>query len=62
MELISRGQKQVEHCKKPKRSETRLRFICLIRAIFSLISKANRVFGAEFSNDNGDVLCHSNFA
>ena len=62
MELISRGQKQVVPWKKPKKSETPLRFIYLIRTIFSLLSKPKQLFGAEFSNDDGDVLCHSNIA
>ena len=44
------------------KNETRLRSICLIRTIFSLISKPKQIFGAEFSNDDGDVLCHSNIA
>ncbi len=34
--------------------------VCLIRTIFSLLSKPKQIFGAELSNDNRDVLCHSN--
>ena len=61
MELISRDQKQAAPWKNPKKSETRLRFIYLIRTIFSPLS-LETILGAEFSNDEGDVLCHSNIA
>jgi hypothetical protein len=45
-----------------KKRDPPLRFIGLIRTIFSLLSKPKQLFGAEFSNDDGDVLCRSNIA